>query len=118
MPPTPYFTSNPIRSRPIPSFPRKRESTPHLIATPGITGVLDSGRRRNDGGASALPGVGRRRTTLPHPTLSRWERARGLRQRPGVRRHSASPTVIPHPATVIPSAPTVIPAQAGIQNPG
>ena len=31
------------------SFPRKRESTPRPIATPGLTGVLDSGLRRNDG---------------------------------------------------------------------
>ena len=40
-------------SRPIPSFPRKRESTPTPSDTPGLTGVLDSGLRRNDGGAAA-----------------------------------------------------------------
>ena len=34
-----------------PSFPRKRESTPRPIATPGLPGVLDSGAGRNDGGA-------------------------------------------------------------------
>ena len=39
--------------RPLPSFPRKRESTPHPIDTPGLTGVLDSGLRRNDGGRRA-----------------------------------------------------------------
>ena len=38
---------------PTPSFPRKRESTPRPIATPNPTGVLDSGLRRNDGGAAA-----------------------------------------------------------------
>ena len=49
--PGPLHPYNP--SRPIPSFPRKRESTPRPIAKPGTTGVLDSGRRRNDGmGAS------------------------------------------------------------------
>ena len=35
--------------RPLPSFPRKRESTPGPIAAPKPTGVLDSGLRRNDG---------------------------------------------------------------------
>ena len=44
----------PFIPTPTPSFPRKRESTPRPIATPGTTGVLDSGLRRNDG-------VGRRR---------------------------------------------------------
>ena len=40
----------PIRhSRPHPSFPRKRESTSRPIRSPGYTGVLDSGLRRNDG---------------------------------------------------------------------
>ena len=34
----------------LPSFPRKRESTPGPIATPKTAGVLDSGLRRNDGG--------------------------------------------------------------------
>ena len=33
-----------------PSFPRKRESTPHHTDTPRYTGGLDSGLRRNDGG--------------------------------------------------------------------
>ena len=36
-----------------PSFPRKRESTPGHRDTPKATGVLDSGLRRNDGGAVA-----------------------------------------------------------------
>ena len=37
---------------PAPSFSRKRESTPHPGDTPGNTGVLDSGLRRNDGGGA------------------------------------------------------------------
>ena len=36
-----------------PSFPRRRESTPHPSDTPGNTGALDSGLRRNDGGGAA-----------------------------------------------------------------
>ena len=63
---------------PPPSFPRKRESTSRPIDAPGITGVLDSGAGRNDGGdvdGGLSYGVGRRSTTLPHPTLSRWEKA-------------------------------------------
>ena len=94
------------RSSP-PSFPRKRESTPRPIAAPGLTGVLDSGRRRNDGlggggcwayfNYSRIRGVDSRfrgndgggggfcwgwrcMAFLPRPTLSRWERARGLRR--------------------------------------
>ena len=80
-------------SRPVPSFPRKRESTPRPIVTPGITGVLDSGLRRNDGGGVRFAGRWRRGTTLPHPTLSRWERAfRGLRRRPALHPHSVRPS--------------------------
>ena len=41
---------------PIPSFPQKRESTPRPIVTPGYTGVLDSGLRRNDGAAAGIGG--------------------------------------------------------------
>ena len=39
----------PVIPAPYSSFPRKRESTPRPFATPGYTGVLDSGLRRNDG---------------------------------------------------------------------
>ena len=70
-----------------PSFPplirhsRESGNPPSLpCAVPGI--VL-----------SALPGIGRPPAFLPHPTLSRWERAfNGLRQRrDGRRRHSTLP---------------------------
>ena len=44
-PPTPS-----VILAPIPSFPRKRESTPRPFRSSGLAGVLDSGRRRNDGG--------------------------------------------------------------------
>ena len=44
-----------------PSFPRKWESTPRPIDTPGLTGVLDSGLRRNDGRGGADVGRGRGR---------------------------------------------------------
>ena len=43
----------------ISSFPRKRESTPRHCATPRRTGVLDSGLRRNDGGAAGMTVWGR-----------------------------------------------------------
>ena len=46
----------------LPSFPRKRESTPGPIATPKTTGVLDSGLRRNDGGGIYAPIDSRRLT--------------------------------------------------------
>ena len=41
-----------------PSSPRHRESTPHPSDTPGNTGVLDSGRRRNDGGGTTPESAG------------------------------------------------------------
>ena len=44
--------------QPTPSFPRKRESTPHPSDTPGNTGVLDSGLRRNDGGGDTPGNTG------------------------------------------------------------
>ena len=52
-PPSDNATSYPPFPPPYPSFPRKRESTPHPIDMPEPTGVLDSGLRRNDGGRRA-----------------------------------------------------------------
>ena len=91
-------------SRPPPSFPRNRESTPALSDTPGRTGVLDSGLRRNDGGEMRNDGqwVGWRWggvSPSPNP-LPLGEGFWGLRQRSGVRivitshshRHSVPPS--------------------------
>ena len=40
------------------SFPQQGESTPHPLDTPGNTGVLDSGLRRNDGGGDTPGNTG------------------------------------------------------------
>ena len=70
--PTPYHAAQPHRhSRPPTVIPAKAGIHPRPTDTPGYTGVLDSGLRRNDGEG--------RIAFLPHPTLSRRERARGLR---------------------------------------
>ena len=63
----------------LPSFPRKRESTPRPIDTPAPTGVLDSGLRRNDGGeCREWMGVGGAGAIPPTPFCERgafWRRA-------------------------------------------
>ena len=53
-PPTPAATAIllPPSFPPPPSFPRKRESTPRPFRNSALTGVLDSGLRRNDGGGT------------------------------------------------------------------
>ena len=65
------------------------------IVTPGFTGVLDSGLRRNDDGGGWPRQGWRGMESLPHPTLSRWERAFPPAPKPFPSRHSRRPTVIP-----------------------
>ena len=52
-------------TRPPPSFPRKRESTPRPTVTPGPTGALDSGLRRNDGEGAGMAGWGGNNAMAP-----------------------------------------------------
>ena len=83
-----------------PSFPRKRESTPCPLATPGITGVLDSGLRRNDGGGRRFVMAARRKS--PQPPFCERGAFYGLRQCPAIRHSNPPLSVIPAP---IPSFP-------------
>ena len=94
-----------------PSFPRKRESTPRHSGTPapGFRPPPPSFRRRPESRTRAgrKPNCGRcKGAFLPHPTLSRWERASGCRL-----------IVFPPFAARNPSSfppPSVIPAKSGI----
>ena len=60
-------------------IPAKAGIHPPPSPQPGLPGVLDSGRRRNDGGVAWQHRRWRLARFLPHPTLSRWERAFGGR---------------------------------------
>ena len=95
--------------RPLPSFPRKRESTPRPIATPGYAGVLDSVRRRNDGGGAGNDdGDGMTegaQAAKPSPSGRGWGEGETncTRQRRIEQRTDAGIAACPGPYSLIPS---------------